>query len=229
MKTNRQFFLWFAVVVMFCAAVSLGCGGSSSSDNTESTDESTGRNQGGWEDLAFDEFAGAWEIASITAGMGNNITFDTPTLGVARCKFTTDSENNTITLATLDGRVGEYLRCNFSDSQGHTLNQAVILSGGTYSSTSLSNVYRQDINDAHGSYRYLLQGLDANRGKSFPYKYLYFYNTYTAQDNPDNSYVIQTVLQKIPMTRWKMSVWLREAGILFLRLCRYGMSARNIF
>ena len=36
MKTNRQYLLWFVVVMMLCAALSIGCGGSSSSDNGDS-------------------------------------------------------------------------------------------------------------------------------------------------------------------------------------------------
>ena len=168
MKISRQYLLWSAAVVMFCAAVSLGCGGSSNNDNTASTDGTDGRNINGWEDLTFEEFSGAWEIVSITMGMGSGIQLYPLGLGVNRFKFTADASSGNLALATLDGREGTYFRCTFSDDLGHSANNIVVLSCGTYSATNLDNVYRQDINNGQRRNNYLLQGYGDGYTLSFP-------------------------------------------------------------
>ena len=199
MKTSKQFLLWFAVVVMFCAVISIGCGGSSNSSSSTQPEETTGRNDG-WEDLTFGEFAGAWEISSITMGMGSGIQLYPPELGITRFKFTPaiQGTGGSLAITTLDGREAEYLRLNFSDDLGHTANNVVVLSGGRYAATNLDNVYRQNTNDGQTKSRYLLQGFDAEMNTSFPWKYVYFENTYEDQTNVNNNYFVRTVLQKIP-------------------------------
>ena len=81
MNSSRKFLSWLLVVLMFCAVVSGGCGGSdndSGSDSGESsgeetarlvpynydgTEESTqGRNADGWEDMTFDSLQDNWRF-----------------------------------------------------------------------------------------------------------------------------------------------------------------------
>ena len=54
---------------MFCAVISVGCGGSSSSDSEPATEEesTTGRENSGWENLSggFALVSGVWRISSV--------------------------------------------------------------------------------------------------------------------------------------------------------------------
>ena len=165
MKTSRQFLLWLVVVVMFCAAVSVGCGGSSNNDSTDPTDDSGGRNQNGWEDLTFEEFAGAWEFSSITMGL-NGVELFPEGLAITRFRFnaTAGDFGGNLAITRLDGTDIPYLTSSFNDSQGiNRANNVVILSSGVYSSTSLGNVFRQYPNEAdRNSYIQLLGSSSSN-------------------------------------------------------------------
>lgn len=197
MKTNMKYLLWFVVTAMFCAAISAGCGGSSSNsgdsepaaqDEGTATDDYTDRGTliGYAEMINFNAFSGAWEVFNVTMLVGDNYVL-TPKQDLYTTRFKVKTsyfqKNDNLATTTL----------NFDNAEGQTvLHNIFVLAGGRFESTDKDYIFRTKDDD--GVY-YEIQGRDADNYPSSPWEYLYFRTYY--KTGGDTS-IVQTSLRKIP-------------------------------
>ena len=171
MKTCRPILLWCVVVLMSFAAISIGCGRSSSN----STD-------------------------TISMGVNRNTVFDNDTLPIAcfRLTATPTEDGGYLETSTLDGKEFGDISSAFRNEVYSVLENIVILSSGSYEFTNKGALFRTKTYS--GRYYELEGAVNFSTSELvLPLEYMYFRNYYNYDGSQGNDkYLVQTVLHRIP-------------------------------